>query len=160
MNAPRRPFNGRRPDRARLIVAGSLLALAFTGVLLFFVVRFASRNPDQANLGPRLFRVGDAARLAREIDARGPFLFKDPLNREREVYVQHVGDDPNAGWSAIRAYASRETVECLLRWDPGSGRFVDPCTTQSFPATGEGLTTYPAQVDRGVVSVDLRAPRP
>lgn len=140
-------------------MAGSLIALAFAGVLLFFVVRFASRNPDQVNLGPRVFLLGRATRLAREVKEDGPFLFKDPLNREREVFVQHLGEDPNAGWSAIRAYASQETLECLLRWERDSGRFVDPCTNQSYPATGEGLTTYPAQVERGLVSVDLRSTR-
>ncbi|HSH60528.1 MAG TPA: hypothetical protein VK988_13005 [Acidimicrobiales bacterium] len=149
----------RPPNRGRLIVAASVVALAFAAVLLFLVVRFASRNPEQVNLGPRVFRVGSAARLAREVERRGPFLFKDPLNREREVYIQHLGQDPDAGWSGIRAYASRETIECLLRWEPASGRFVDPCTSQTYPADGAGLTTYPAQVERGVVSVDLRSAR-
>ncbi len=103
--------------------------------------------------------MGSATRLAREVEQRGPFLFKDPLNREREVFVQHLGQDPNTGWSAVRAYASRETVECLLRWEPDPGRFVDPCTSQSYPADGAGLTTYPAEVRKGVVSVDLRSAR-
>ena len=139
------------------MVVGSLIALAFAAALLFLVVRFASRNPEQANLGPRVFRVGSAARLAREVEQRGPFLFKDPLNRERELYVQHLGDDPNTGWSAIRAYASRDSLECLLRWEHGRRRFVDPCTAQAYPASGEGLVTYPARVEKGVISVDLRA---
>jgi hypothetical protein len=157
MNA--RPRRRRPPNRGRLIVTGSLIAVAFAAVLLFFVVDFASENPGQVNLGPSVFRLGNAARLAREIDERGPFLFKDPLNREREVYVQHVGADPNAGWSAIRAYASRETVECLLRWERDQRRFVDPCTAQAYPPGGEGLVTYPAHVDKGVVSIDLRTSR-
>jgi len=138
-------------------VAASLTALALAALLLFLVVRFASRNPDQVNLGPEVFRVGNATRLARAIEEGGPFLFKDPLNREREVFVQHLGADPNAGWSAIRAYASRVAVECLLRWEPGPERFVDPCTSRSYPADGAGLTVYPARVENGVVSVDLRS---
>ncbi len=142
------------------MVAGSLMALTFAAALLFFVVRFASKNPEQVNLGPRVFRLGSATRLAKEVEQRGPFLFKDPLNREREVFVQHLGADPNVGWSAIRAYASRETVECLLRWEREAGRFVDPCTSQSYPPDGAGLTTYPARVESGVLSVDLRAAIP
>lgn len=149
----------RPPNRGRLIVVGSLMALAFATALLFLVVRFASRNPEQVSLGPRVFRVGSTTRLAREVEQRGPFLFKDPLNREREVYIQHLGQDPNAGWSGIRAYASRETIECLLRWERDRRRFVDPCTSQSFPADGAGLTIYPALVEKGVVSVDLRSAR-
>jgi hypothetical protein len=148
----------RPPNRGRLIVVGSLTALAFAAGLLFLVVRYASRNPEQVNLGPKVFRVGSATRLARAVEEGGPFLFKDPLNREREVFVQHLGEDPNAGWSAIRAYASRETLDCLLRWERDPKRFVDPCTSRSYPADGAGLTIYPAQVERGVVSVDLRSP--
>lgn len=140
-------------------MTGALIALGFAAVLMLVVVRYASQNPEQANLGPRVFRVGNASRLAREVKARGPFLFKDPLNREREMYVQHLGDDANEGWSAIRAYASRESVECLLRWEPDPGRFVDPCTSKSYPPNGEGLVTYPARVENGVVGVDLRGAR-
>ena len=147
----------RPPNRGRLIVAGSLTALAFAAVLLYLVVGFASRNPEQVNLGPKVFRVGSATRLAREVERRGPFLFKDPLNREREVYIQHLGQDPNTGWSGIRAYASQETIKCLLRWERDPERFVDPCTNQSYPADGAGLTIYPATVENGVVSVDLRS---
>lgn len=139
-------------------MAGSLAALAFAAVLLFFLVRFASRNPEQVNLGSSVFRVGRASRLAREVHERGPFLFKDPLNREREVFVQHLGADPDTGWSAIRAYASREAVECLLRWEGDKSRFLDPCTGQGYPPDGEGLVTYPARVEKGVVSIDLRSP--
>ncbi len=158
MSAQPRRRARRPPTRGRVLVAGSLAALAFAGVMLFFLVRFASRNPDQVNLGSPVFRVGRASRLAREVDERGPFLFKDPLNREREVFVQHLGEDTGAGWSAIRAYASRQTVDCLLRWEHERNRFLDPCTGQGYPPNGEGLVTYPARVEKGVVSVDLRTP--
>ncbi len=148
----------RRPDRARLIVAGALVALAMAAVLGWVVVRFASENPDQVNLGSSVFRFR-ADRLAREVEERGPFLLKDPLNRGREVYVQHLGTNPEAGWLAVRAYASRVSVECLLRWDRNRKEFIDPCTDQAYPAGGEGLTTYPAKVEAGKVHVDLRTSR-
>ncbi len=149
----------RSPNRTRVIVAASLVALAFASLLVFVVVRFASKNPDQVNLGPSVFRFR-ATRLAQEVDDRGPFLLKDPLNRGREVYVQHIGDDARVGWFAVRAYASRQSLDCLLRWEGEGEQFVDPCTGQRYPASGEGLTTYPARVEDGVVSVDLRASRP
>ncbi len=139
-------------------MAGSLIGLALAGVLVLVVVRFASENPEQVNLGPSVFRF-QADRLAREVEERGPFLLKDPLNRGREVYVQHLGDDPDSGWVAVHAYASRESLECLLRWEGETEQFVDPCTGQRYPAGGEGLVTYPARVEDGVVVVDLRQPR-
>jgi hypothetical protein len=139
-------------------VGGSLVALAVAGVLVFVVVRFASEHPDEVNLGPSVFRFR-ADRLAREVDERGPFLLKDPLNRGRELYVQHLGDDVRAGWSALSAYASRVSVDCLLRWEAQPEQFVDPCTGRRYPASGDGLVTYPTQVEDGVVVVDLDAPR-
>ena len=148
----------RQTTRGRLIVIASVTALALAAVMAFAVVRFAARNPDEVNLGPSVFRF-KASRLAREIEERGPFLHKDPLDRGREVYIHHLGPDPNQGWLAVRAYASRESLDCLLRWAQAPRRFVDPCTGQSYPDSGEGLTTYPATVRDGVVSVDLRAPR-
>ncbi len=139
-------------------MAGSLIALALASVLVLVVVRFASENPEQVNLGPSVFRF-KANRLHREVEERGPFLLKDPLNRGREVYVQHLGDDPDTGWLAVHAYASRESLDCLLRWEAASQQFVDPCTGQRYPAGGEGLVTYRARVEDGVVVVDLSPSR-
>ncbi len=151
----------RRSDQRNALVAGTVVAVAVAVALVAVVVRFAAENPEQANLGSSVLRF-DARRLAREIDARGPSLFKDPLTAGagREVYIQHLGPDPKTGWRAIRAYATTAEGrrECLLRWDPAARRFVDPCTGATFPPDGRGLTTYPATVEGGTVTVDLRRP--
>ncbi|MGH9165724.1 MAG: hypothetical protein ACRDZW_09460 [Acidimicrobiales bacterium] len=144
-----------RPDRTRTVVVGSVVALALAAVLLALVVRFAAQNPDRANLGSPVLRF-NAGRLSEEIAKRGPFLFKDPLNNDREVYVQHLGTNANRGWLAVGAYASRVSLDCLLGWNAPTRRFVDPCTTTTYPPDGAGLTTYPATVTKGVVNVDLR----
>ena len=136
-----------------------MVALVLAALMVVVAVRFAARNPEKANLGSSVLRI-DADRVAREVQQRGPVLFKDPLNRDREIYLQHVGSDPNQGWSAISAYASRVDLDCLLRWEAGRRRFVDPCTGYGYPADGEGLTTYPAPVANGVVRIDLRTPDP
>lgn len=138
---------------------GSVLAAVFAGVLLFLVVRFASQNPGKANLGSSVLPL-NADRLAAEIDARGPVLFKDPLNRDREVFVQHLGADVEKGWLAVGAYASEVRLECLLEWRPSAQRFLDPCTDVTYAPDGTGLTTYPAPVVDGQVRVDLRTPNP
>ncbi|MGH9156192.1 MAG: hypothetical protein ACRD1K_10255 [Acidimicrobiales bacterium] len=149
----------RRRDRSRAVVLGSVVAAVVAAVLMFAVVRFAADNPDKANLGSPVLRLG-AGRLAAEIADGGPVLFQDPLDRHREVFVQHLGDDVDRGWSAIGAYGSTVSAECLLRWDGSGQRFVDPCTGAAFPPDGAGLTTYPATVSDGTVSVDLRRVNP
>ena len=147
--------------RTRSIVAASLAGLAATIVLVFFVVQFASRRPDEVNLGDKRFVVGRADRFAERIDEQGaPILFKDPLTSRpgRELYVQHLGDDEEEGWLAIEAYSPGERkLECLLSWDPKTDEFVDPCSDARYPADGTGLTVYPGEVDdRTAVVIDLR----
>jgi hypothetical protein len=147
-----------RKQRSRKVVAATVLAVVMATVLGMLTLRFASRNPDKANLGSSVFKF-EARRLAREVDRDGPFLLKDPLNREREVYVQHLGDNPETGWITIRAYGSRVALECLLRWDNRRREFIDPCGNRTYPADGEGLVTYPTRVEAGRVNVDLRSGR-
>ena len=138
-----------------------MFALAFAALLVFLVVRYASNRPDEVNLGDRVFEVGRADRLARRIsEQREPFLFKDPLNRERELYVQHLGTDAKNGWLAFEAYApsAPREIRCLLDWQRDQRRFRNPCGQPStFPEDGAGLVSYSATVDEtGIVVVDLR----
>lgn len=146
-----------RQGRQRAILVGSTVAVVTAALLLFLVVRFASQNPEKANLGSSVLRL-NAERLANEIAERGPVLFKDPLNRDREVYVQHLGTDVTEGWLAVGAYASEVSLDCLVQWRASAKRFEDPCTKTTYPADGDGLTTYPATVVDGQVRVDLRTP--
>ena len=152
--APYRPQLRRRRKPTTVFVA-SVIALAIAALILWWAVRLASNNPEIAQLGPEVFRF-DAENLAEEIDDRGPFLLKDPLNRGRELYVQHTGTSPKRGWRAISAYAGEADLDCLLRWDHGDGSFVDPCTDETYPADGEGLTRYPVEIVGEQVEVNLK----
>lgn len=146
----------------RAVVVTSIAGAIVAGFVVVLVVRYAARNPDDANLGSREFEVGRADRLAGRISQqREPLLFKDPLTAQpgREVYVQHIGASPDDGWLAIEAYApgSPREVRCILKWERESRRFRDPCGSKTFARDGEGLVTYPGRVDtRGVVVIDLR----
>ena len=137
-------------------MVGSAVAIAVSAALMWSVVRFAAQNPEKANLGDPVFNVGRAERLAREVDDRGPFLFQDPLARGtgRNLYIQHVGDDPDAGWSAVEARLPGEPG-CAVTWEQARKAFVD-CHGESRGADGGDLTTYPATVEGGQVRVDLR----
>lgn len=149
----------RRSDRRRSAVIASTMALAFAALLTWLVVSYASRRPDQVRLGTRTFVVGRADRLAKPIARDGPFLFKDPLDRDRELYLQHLGDRPDRGWVAVGAYApgAPRELRCLLEWRQAEHQFRDPCSATTYPADGTGLDAYPAEVDDGgAVIVDLR----
>ncbi|MFP5317293.1 MAG: hypothetical protein ACLGI2_03250 [Acidimicrobiia bacterium] len=153
--APYRPQLRRRRKPTTVLIA-SIVGVLITGLMLWWAVRLASKNPEIANLEAGVFSF-DAEDLADEIGDRGPFLLKDPLNRGREVYIQHTGATPKSGWHAISAYASRSDLDCLLGWDATRKVFVDPCDRKTFPADGEGLSRYPVEVVDGRVEVDLTA---
>lgn len=151
----------RNPRRTRMVVGAAVVGVVLAAVLVLLVVRFASERPDDVNLGNEVFEVGRADVFARAIERDGPILFKDPLTSRagREVYVQHLGGDEDEGWLALDAYAPGAPREerCILEWDPEGGVFTDPCGDGEVPPDGEGVRTYPGDVDdRGVVIIDLR----
>ena len=153
MPSPPRPARRRSPTA---IVVTTVVGLGLAAGLVWSVVNFASRNPEKANLGDPVFNVGSAKRLSKEIDERGPFLFQDPLSlgRGRNVYIQHLGDDPDTGWSAIEARLP-DSEACAVTWVIDKDTFVD-CRGDRHPPDGEGLVTYPGTVEGGQVRVDLR----
>jgi len=148
-----RPAPRRNPTS---ILIATVFGIGLSALLVWSVVKFASQNPDKANLGDPVFNVGSAGRLSREIDDRGPFLFQDPLSlgRGRNLYIQHLGDDPDKGWSAIEARLPDDEA-CAVIWDRRRERFID-CRKELHSPDGDGLVTYPGVVENGQVRVDLR----
>lgn len=141
--------------KRRQVVVMSLIALAFAGALLFLVVQYASKNPDAANLGSEVIKL-DAERTAKQVAETGPYALQDPSG-DRDVYLQHVGDDPEAGWVLVLAYPPGEAdKKCAVVWDVERDRFEAPCSKRTYPPDGSGLTTYPAPVEEGRVVIDLR----
>jgi hypothetical protein len=100
------------------------------------------------------FSVGHTSAL---VD-RTPFPLQDPLGRGRHVFVQH---DPaaavDAGWLVFSAFGPGVTDEsCALVYVSADEVFQDPCSGESYPPSGEGLTQYPVEVDDdGRLHVDL-----
>ena len=156
----------RRPvSKLKTVVVASVL-LALTAVLLVaFVLRLAQSPDAKVQLGDEVFEVGRVRELAPHIRERGPLLFADPLNRGRDLYIQHVGGtDAATGWLAFEAHAPGERRrKCNLVWSHERGVFTDPCTQATYPHDGAGLKRYPAEVRRETkggltLFVDLRTP--
>ncbi|MGH9188598.1 MAG: hypothetical protein ACRD0Q_00970 [Acidimicrobiales bacterium] len=149
-----------KPPRPAAMVLTALGAVVI-GLLLFAVVTrvMSTQTVRRAATAPREFDVGPADQRAKAIARdRTPLLFPDPLDRAREIYVQHLGGDR---WVAFEARAPGAAQRCVVRWRVTEGDFVDPCNGTVYPADGAGLASYPARVDgNGRLLVDLRAPRP
>jgi hypothetical protein len=134
-------------------------ALLGLGAILFLVTRadqLGGDNPVEITGDATLFRIGDSAEISQTIAESGPLLFPDTTGAGRDVYLQHVGDDPQEGWAALVARPPGNTTDCPAQWEANQQAFVDVCNGTEYPADGEGLTSYPVRIDAdGAVVVDL-----
>jgi len=142
--------------KAVVLALGAVVAAVLVGVL---VVAVTSKDPAQVRLGDDEFNAGYSEVLADAI-AEGdgqPLVFSDVSGGDRDVYVQHLGDDDAIGWYAFEARIP-DTDDCLAEWDPDGQQFVSSCDDSvTFPADGTGLGAYPTRVNEdGRVIVDLR----
>lgn len=147
--------------RSALVAIGLFLLAAV--LLVVFVLRLSSSPDAKVQLGDAVFEVGQVRKLAPLVDRDGPFLFQ-ALNGQRDIYVQHLGNDAATGWLAFEAHAPGQPRTCQLVWRQAEGRFHDPCTQAVFPVDGKGLTQYPTEVRRQkkgglTLFVDLRTAR-
>ncbi len=132
------------------MVLAAVIAVVGAALMVTLVLRLASDPEVAMAVGEETFRVGDAERLAGAIAEGGPFLFQDPLEqggdgRGRDIYLEHEGGDPSEGWSAVEV--TTPGTGCRLELNRETGRYRKPCPDNR---------RYPAEVEGGVVVVDLR----
>lgn len=151
------PVESRRRRPGAAVVAAVAVAGILTAVVVFvLVVGLARGGRVELRLGDEEFRAGRAEAQAASIERQGPLLFSDVSGGDRDIVVQHLGDDPEEGWLAFDARPPGASRECFARWDPDGKRFVDTCDGTVYPADGQGLTRYPVTVEDGELIVDLR----
>lgn len=97
------------------------------------------------------FEGADVEELIRLQERDGvPALFPDPVGGRQPIFVWHVGQDPDEGWTAYDAQVAGSPLELdvedeVLRADDGT----------EYPFTGEGLPSYEVEVIDGRLSIDL-----
>jgi hypothetical protein len=152
--------------------AGKALAVAGVGVVValaiaFGVAQLASRGKVDVRLGSDTFADQEAEEAAQEIAERGPIVYADAAGSDRDIVLQHQGDDPDDGWIALAARPPGVSRDCTIqsrdRDEPfrlldADGEVSDACDGREFPPTGEGLPSYPVTVDAdGKLDIDLNA---
>jgi len=153
---------------ARSAVLVGLTAVMIALLLGAGVVWLASSGGEvEVQLGDTDFDAGQIGRISTEIADRGPILYSDVAGRSRDIILQHIGDDPEAGWYAFNARPVGEPRDCFFTWNPGAGRFELGTSTDEVCAsvtmtetgrlsTGELITTYPVTIDESDrVHVDI-----
>jgi hypothetical protein len=148
----------RSQSQTRGLLLGTVAVLVGIVAMVGFSYAVGSGKAEVSTLGDKDFWAGNADRLAaRIVKDKRPFLIPDASpNRERDIYLQHIGTSDSAGWLAISAGPRK----CSLQWDPQDLQFVDPCTGATHPADGSDLTRYRTYVEGNAVYVDLRTKVP
>jgi hypothetical protein len=136
-----------------MTATGGVLA----GILVFIgIAALAGSGKAKSHLGSNVFKVGKAKDQATLVDRHGPLLFADPLEKGRDIYLNHLAGKE---WAAFEVHPPGEPKRCTVKWTASSHTFRDSCSGRVYPADGSGLTRYKASVDaKGNLIVDLRRP--
>ncbi len=157
--SPVKQSKARGPRSMVLAIGGVVLGLVL--VLLLFVFAIPSLTESgtvKANFGVDTFSPGSAESVAESIAEKGPYLLGDVSGRQRDIFLQHLGDDPTTGWTAFDARQVGQPRSCSLEWRADEQEFRNPCDGSVVAADGAGLITYTVTVtDDGNVVVDFRA---
>lgn len=141
-----------------VVVAGLMGCLA----LAFLVTRITGQasTGDITVTVDRIFRAGQADAMSEVIAEGGPLLVSDVAGGDRDMILQHIGDDPNSGWYAFAARSGTSPRNCVVQWRPETEDFEESCDGTIYPASGDGLTQYSVEIDPdGDLSVDLNSPQ-
>lgn len=130
--------------------------------MVFLVTRtadLAQSGDVQLNIGDQVFAPGNVDRLADDIERQNtPLLFADPAGGDRDIFLQHIGDEPTTGWFAFAVRPPEAPRDCFIQWQAADALFTYTCDDRTFPADGEGLFQYPVVVaSNGEITIDLNA---
>jgi hypothetical protein len=143
--SPVKPTSTSNARSVVLAVIGVVLGLGLVIALFVFAIpSLTESGTTELQLGSDTFDAGDAADRSETIADSGPILFPDVAGNQRDIYLQHVADDPASGWLAFDARRPGTDRTCTLEWT-GSG-FTDPCGGPDVPPDGQGLVQYTVEV--------------
>lgn len=114
----------------------------------FLMLRLADSGGVDVRLGDAEFRAGSAESRSDDIAEGGPLLFPDP-NSDRDIFVQHLGEDPNRGWLVFETRWPGSPSSCSLTWEAASRQFVPPDKVEcrGLPRAEEDGTAVIAAAD-------------
>lgn len=149
------PVAGKGTSNLRTTVVVAVGAVVAAGALLLTIVRLSDSGEIQLQIGDERFNAGRVGRISAEIDDRGPILYSDVGGGRRDIWLNHLGDDPDEGWVAFDARHPEASRACTLAWLPEEGVFDDPCGGPSVGPDGDDLPHYRAEEEDGDVLIDL-----
>lgn len=138
-----------------------------TLVIAFGISVLDNRGAVDVKLGDDTFSGLQADEMAEQIADGGPFLVADASpGGDRDIVLQHLGDDVDEGWIALVARPPGVPRNCTIQWrddDSGfrlldeQGEVSDECDGREYPADGGDLETFPVDVVDGKLDIDINA---
>lgn len=128
----------------------------------FLMLRLADNGGVDVRLGNSEFSAGTAASRSRDIAEGGPLLFPDPRGSDRNIFIQHQGEDPNRGWLVFETRWPRSPNSCSLTWETATRQFVPPDSLecQGLPrAEADGTAVVLANADSGAADSEAHFTR-
>jgi len=141
----------------RAIGVATVAVVLVMGGLFLAAVALSGQDGQSVRLGDSTFQGGSAERLAAEIADQGPIIYPDVSGgRDRDLILQHLGDDHRRGWYAFRAQPPDKPRDCTWQWRAEQRRFRARCDHDlTAPADGRGLERFPVKVVDGRLDIDL-----
>jgi len=130
------------------------LAVVAAIVVGFAAIQLGSRS-NRLVLGDTDFGSISVASMTESISENGPILWPDIANGSRDIWLQHIGDDPGEGWTAFDARRPGVGRECSVTWSITDRTFTDPCSGEVFPEDGSGLPQIPVYIDEFALVIDI-----
>ncbi len=140
----------------------------FVATILGFVAMYflftrtsdlAQSGEVQLSIGDQVFAPGNIDRLSEDIERQQtPLFLGDVAGGDRDIVLQHIGDEPETGWFAFAVRPSDAPRDCFINWEATEREFSYNCDDRTFPADGAGLFQYPVAInDNGDITIDLNA---
>lgn len=138
--------------RSAVILGGIAVVAAI--VIGAIAIELGTRS-NTLVLGDTNFGSINADNMAAEIEENGPILWPDIASGSRDIWLQHLGDDPGSGWVAFDARPPGTARDCAVQWSISDRTFTDPCSGTVYPADGEGLPPIPVYIDGRTLVIDI-----
>src|SRR4051794_12136161 len=149
-------MSSRDPNRSRMVILSAAAGVIVAIVIFAGVVSLVGSGKAKSKLGSNVFKIGKAKNQAQIVDRNGPLLFPDPLEKGRDIAVNHVG---NNQWVTVDVHPQGEPKSCTVKWNESTRTFHDGCSGKDYPADGTGLVRYKTSIDKnGDLVVDLHQP--
>ena len=149
------------PRQLIFLFAATVLGIVAMYFLFTRTADLAQSGDVQLNIGDQVFAPGNIDRLSDDIGReRTPLFFGDVAGGDRDIFVQHIGDEPEIGWFAFAVRPPDAKRECFAQWQVDEQLFDYDCegVNATYPADGDGLFQYPVTIaSNGEITIDLNA---